>query len=191
MFGNPLYRGVVIRWNRWSDIGGGTQHGAAGVRLDDMISGVAVYGNIFERCGAVNFGGVQIHGGKENLVEGNLFIDCLAGLSFSRWNEKRWLESIERFLPQASKVPYANRYPELASLKTNPNVNLICRNVFAGCDSTFLRDGKVQKVALNGVTSQTQEIPDTGSGRSFAADVALFKSLLFEPIPLDEIGPYE
>jgi hypothetical protein len=84
----------VIRWNRWSGIGGGTQHGAAGVRLDEMISGVAVYGNVFERCGAVNSGGIRIHGGKENLVEGNLFIDCLAGLSFSRLNEKRWLESI-------------------------------------------------------------------------------------------------
>ena len=58
------------------DIRGGTQHGAAGVRPDDMISGVAVYGNIFERCGTINFGGVQIHGGRENLVEGNLFIDC-------------------------------------------------------------------------------------------------------------------
>ena len=190
MFGNPLYRGVVIRWNRWSDIGGGTQHGAAGVRLDDMISGVAVYGNIFERCGAVNLGGVQVPGGKENLVEGNLFIDCLAGISFSRWNEKRWLESIERFLPQASKVPYESQYPGLANLETNPNVNLICRNVFAGCDTTFLRDGQVQKTALNAVTDLllgTQMAP----GRPFPGNSALLKPLLFEPIPLGEIGPYE
>jgi len=190
MFGNPLYRGVVIRWNRWSDIRGGTQHGAAGVRLDDMISGVAVYGNVFERCGAVNFGGVQIHGGKENLVEGNLFVDCLVGLSFSRWGEKRWFESIERFLPQAGKLPYASRYPELAALKTNADVNLICRNVFARCGSTFLRDGQVQKTALNAVTDQpleTQAVP----GRRFPSNVAMLKPLLIEPIPLDEIGPYE
>ena len=190
MFGNPLYRGVVIRWNRWSDIGGGTQHGAAGVRLDDMISGVAVYGNVFERCGAVNFGGVQIHGGKENLVEGNLFVDCLAGLSFSRWGEKRWLESIERFLPQAGKLPYASRYRELADLKTNADMNLICRNVFARCGSTFLRDGQVQKTALNAVTNQpleTQAVP----GRRFPGNLAMLKPLLIEPIPLDEMGPYE
>ena len=87
MFGNPLYRGVVIRWNRWSDITGGTHCGAAGVRLDDMISGVTVHGNIFERCGAVQFGGVQIHGGQENVVDNNLFVDCFAGVSFSRWGE--------------------------------------------------------------------------------------------------------
>ena len=191
MFGNPLYRGVIIRWNRWSDIGGGAQHGAAGVRLDDMISGVAVYGNIFERCGAVNFGGVQIHGGKENLVEGNLFVDCLAGISFSRWSEKRWLESIERFLPQAGKSPYASRYSELVDLKANANVNFICRNVFIQCDSTFLRDGQVQKTALNAVTDQPTLQAHVATGQRSLCSVALLSSLLFEPIPIDEIGPYE
>ena len=190
MFGNPLYRGVIIRWNRWSDIGGGTEHGAAGVRLDDMISGVAVYGNIFERCGAVNFGGVQIHGGKENLVEGNIFIDCLAGLSFSRWDEKRWLDSIERFLPQASKSPYAIRYPELVDLKADANVNLICRNIFARCDNSFLRDGQVQKTALNKIADQPIEEAQVAPGCEFPDNIALLKSLLFEPIPIGEMGPY-
>ena len=191
MYGNPLYRGVVIRWNRWNDIQGGTEHGAAGVRLDDMISGVAVYGNVFERCGAVHFGGVQIHGGKENLVEGNLFVDCLAALSFSRWGEKRWLESIERFLPQAKKPPYLNRYPELADLKANANVNLICRNVFVRCDSTFLRNGQVQKTALNAVTDQILEEAQVAPGHRSLGNVALFRPLLFEPIPINEMGPYE
>jgi len=181
MFGNPLYRGVVIRWNRWSDIRGGTQHGAAGVRLDDMISGVAIYGNIFERCGAVHFGGVQIHGGKENLVDNNVFIDCLAGVSFSRWGESRWLESIEKFLPQAKSPVYAQRYPELADLKQNPNVNFICRNLFVRCDDVFIRDGQVQLTALNKI------------GGQFEAEVATTRplpALLFEPIPVTEIGPY-
>lgn len=191
MFGNPLYRGVVIRWNRWSDIHGGTQNGAAGVRLDDMISGVAVYGNIFERCGAVHFGGVQIHGGKENLVEGNLFIDCPAGISFSRWDEKRWLESIKRFLPQAGKPPYSNRYPGLANLKTNANVNLVCRNLFTRCDNTLLRDGQVQKTVLNAVTDQPIEHTQIAYGHEAKGNVALLKSLLLEPIPIEEMGPYQ
>jgi hypothetical protein len=191
MFGNPLYRGVVIRWNRWSDIRGGTQNGAAGVRLDDMISGVAVYGNIFERCGAVHFGGVQIHGGKENLVDSNLFIDCPAGISFSRWNEKRWLESIERFLPQASKDPYANHYPELSNLKSNANVNFICQNIFVRCGSALMRDGQVQKTSLNAVTDRSlEEILVTPPNRSLDKET-LMKLLLFEPIPIDEIGPYK
>ena len=193
MFGNPLYRGVVIRWNRWSDIRGGTEHGAAGVRLDDMISGVSVYGNVFERCGAVHFGGVQIHGGKENLIEGNLFIDCLSGLSFSRWGEKRWLESIERFLPQANKLPYLNHYPELADLKVNADVNFICRNIITRCDNTFLQDGKIQKTALNVITNKpVEEIKvKITPERKALGNVELFKQLLFESIPINEMGPYE
>lgn len=190
MFGNPLYRGVVIRWNRWSDIRGGTQHGAAGVRLDDMISGVVVYGNLFERCGAVHFGGVQIHGGKENLIEGNLFVDCLAGLSFSRWGQSRWLEAVERFLPQAGEPSYASRYPELADLKSHADVNIISRNLFARCESVFLRDGGTGQVALNAVADGTLAVAIASGGQA-TGDSGLLRSVLFEPIPVDEIGPYQ
>jgi hypothetical protein len=189
MFGNPLYRGVVIRWNRWSDIRGGTHTGAAGVRLDDMISGVVVHGNVFERCGALAFGGVQIHGGKENLVDGNLFLDCQAGISFSRWGSKRWLESIQRFLPQAGQEPYASRYPALAGLKTDPDIDLVTRNLFVRCGGVFLRDGGVEQTALNAATDQpvtTQAVSLEG----FSSDPPL-KQMLFEPIPLEEMGPYE
>jgi len=190
MFGNPLYRGVVICWNRWSDIRGGTQSGAAGVRLDDMISGVTVHGNIFERCGAVAFGGVQIHGGKENLVDGNLFLDCYAGVSFSRWGPKRWLESIQRFLQQAGQNPYASRYPELAALKEDADVNIISRNLFARCGSVFLRDGGVEQTALN-VATDRSITPQMVSAGTLINNDSQLKEMLLEPIPLEEIGPYE
>ena len=190
MFGNPLYRGVVIRWNRWSDITGGTHCGAAGIRLDDMISGVTVHGNVFERCGAVLFGGVQIHGGKENVVDNNLFVDCFAGLSFSRWGEKRWLESTARFLEQASAQPYAGRYPELAILKTGADVNDLSRNVFVRSGRSFLRDGGVPRAALNGVMAETNALETIAAGEALLGN-APWRSRLFEPIPVAEIGTYE
>ena len=189
MWGNPLYRGVVIRWNRWSDIRGGTHNGAAGIRLDDMISGVVVHGNIFERCGAVKFGGVQIHGGKENIIDGNLFVDCFAGISFSRWGRKRWLQSVQRFVQQASRQPFANRYPELAGLKQNEDVNRISRNLFANCQSIFLRDGGIQQGALNIISDRSVERERISEGRSIDSDD--LKKILFEKIPLEEMGPYE
>ncbi|MBM4025770.1 MAG: hypothetical protein FJ280_10235 [Planctomycetes bacterium] len=189
MFGNPLYRGVVIRWNRWSDIRGGTHNGAAGVRLDDMISGVAVHGNIFERCGAVAFGGVQIHGGKENLVDGNLFLDCQAGISFSRWGAKRWLESISRFFAQAGQEPYASRYPALAGLRTEADLNLVSRNLFVRCPSVFLRDGGTQQAALNATTAQSFDLQAVSQHERVRNDPRL-RPLLFDPIPLEEMGPY-
>jgi hypothetical protein len=154
-----------------------------------MISGVAVHGNIFERCGTVLFGGVQIHGGKENLVDGNLFVDCQAGISFTRWGPKRWLEAIQRFLQQASQDPYASRYPALAGLKMEADVNFISRNLFVRCPSIFLRDGGLEQTGLNAATAQPLDLqavlPD---GR--ARDDPRLKSLLFEPIPLAEMGPY-
>lgn len=190
MWGNPLYRGVVIRWNRWSDIRGGTHSGAAGIRLDDMISGITVHGNIFERCGSVVFGAVQIHGGKENFVDGNLFTDCHAGISFSRWGRKRWLESIQGFLKQASQSPYSSRYPELAGLKDNVDVNIISRNIFVRCESVFLRDGGLQQSVFN--TSTDRYVgPEMLSKRGEIGDDSLLNQTLIETIPLEEMGPYE
>lgn len=189
MFGNPLYRGVIIRWNHWIDIIGGTQCGAAGVRLDDMISGVTVQGNIFERCGAVLFGGVQIHGGKENLIDGNVFLDCYSGISHSRWQPARWLESIERFLPQASQPPYVIRYPKLKSLKDNPNVNYICRNLFARSSPSLLRDGGIQQIAINATTEKAFDARQL-SAPDAARNHPPLRRALPEQIPVDDMGPY-
>lgn len=190
MFGNPLYRGTVIRWNRWSDIRGGTHNGAAGVRLDDMISGTVVQGNVFERCGAVAFGGVQIHGGKDNWVDGNVFIDCFAGISFSRWGEKRWLDAIAKVIPQAANPAHVARYPELARLETAPDVNVVTRNLFARCGQVFLRDGNTQQTILNARSDKPLAIEAVSSAGATAREPAL-RTLLFEPIPLSRMGPYE
>lgn len=189
MFGNPLYRGVVIRWNRWSDITGGTHCGAAGVRLDDMISGVTVHGNVFERCGAVLFGGVQIHGGKENVVDNNLFVDCFAGISFSRWGENRWREGIAKFLSQAGTVPYIERYPELARLTDDADINWVTRNVFVRCGELFLRDGGIQRAALNATVAGAFDERVMTDAAAIAGDPRLGATLA-APIPLDAIGPY-
>lgn len=190
MFGNPLYRGVVIRWNRWVDIRGGTHTGAAGVRLDDMISGVVVYGNVFERCGSAMFGGVQIHGGKDNLVDNNLFLDCFAGVSFSRWGEKLWLERAGQFFKEAETPHYLDRYPELANLRTGADVNYLSRNIFVRCGEVFLRDGGVPRVVLSGVIA---EAIDPGALELNGAwDKARpFRERLFDAIPLSLIGPYD
>jgi hypothetical protein len=189
IFGNPLYRGVVIRWNRWSDIVGGTHCGAAGVRLDDMISGVSIYGNVFERCGAVQFGGVQVHGGHNNLIDDNLFLDCFAGISFSRWGEKRWLEGIAPFLAQAGEPAYASRYPELARIRSGADVNQIARNVFLRSKDVFLRDGGVEQAALNVALDEPLSVERLADAAAIAADPRL-RRILFEPIPVPEIGPY-
>jgi hypothetical protein len=188
-WGNPLYRGLVIRWNQWSDITGGTHCGAAGVRLDDMISGVAIYGNLFERCGAALFGGMQIHGGKDNLIDGNVFLDCHAGISFSWWGEKRWRQGIKDFLAQAGTPPYSQHYPDLARLQEDADRNFISRNVFARCGAPFLRDAGKERMVLNLSTPRSFELNQFGQARRARQNPEL-RRLLLDPIPVGEIGPY-
>jgi hypothetical protein len=149
MFGNPTYRGNVFRFNTWHHIGKwdgrGEQPkcGQAGIRLDDAISGTLVYGNIFERCssGKVGFGGVQIHGGKDNIIDNNLFIACRAAVSFTAWSEDRW----EKFVRDALQSPhidrdlYLQRYPEIGKFESKANENHLWRNRSLITKEMFLR----------------------------------------------------
>lgn len=186
MWGNPAYRGVVIRFNRWQDIGGG-EHvpcGQAGIRFDDAISGMLVYGNLFERTSNGHFGGVQIHGGHNNIIDNNLFTGCRYGVSFSPWGQKRWEEylardHVQRHLHTDVNIrlpPYSTRYPELAELGTKPDINSVWRNLFAGAEQPFYKKPKGTDDWDNRVLPALPPDP--------AAHTA------FRPLPLDEIGPY-
>ncbi len=191
IFYNPSYRGIVIRHNHWSDIQGGTKHGAAGVRLDDMISGVHIYGNIFEKTGAKEFGGVQIHGGKDNIIENNLFYKCLAAVSFSTWGEKRWLDGLDS--PAIRKklyedvdirsALYREKYPLLEKLREKADVNKVVRNVIIDCETAFLRDKGIQVMEDNKI------IDSQGKPLSSFLTTDFFGSLGIKPIPVEMIGP--
>ncbi|HML73593.1 MAG TPA: right-handed parallel beta-helix repeat-containing protein [Anaerohalosphaeraceae bacterium] len=190
MWYNPSYRGIVIRFNRWSDISGGTRHGAAGVRLDDMISGVLIHGNIFERCGTRDFGGVQIHGGKDNTVENNLFYHCHAAVSFSSWGEKRWLEHLESPAIQKKIYEdvdirselYQNKYPELKNIRLNADANIIKNNLLVDCKQDFLRRNDKQVVENNpGIQAEGKTLEQI-------AETEVLKKYGLQPIPVAQIG---
>ncbi|HPI73057.1 MAG TPA: right-handed parallel beta-helix repeat-containing protein [bacterium] len=191
IFYNPSYRGNVIRYNHWSEISGGTHHGAAGVRLDDMISGVVIYGNVFERCGARDFGGVQIHGGKDNLVENNLFYHCTAAVSFSSWGRERWLKQLDS--PVITKkiyedvdirsAVYQQRYPELKTLRENPDWNTVKNNLLVACENVFLRDPK------KGVAENNPSLRSGGKSVQAFCSARELKPFGLKPIPFDKMGP--
>jgi hypothetical protein len=191
MYYDPSFRGVVIRYNRWSDIRGGTLHGAAGVRLDDMISGVTVFGNIFERCGALHFGGVQIHGGKDNLIENNLFYDCFAAVSFTPYGEKRWFENLD--FPVIKKKIYEDvdirsdlyqsRYPELKNIRENIDVNTVKNNLLVDCENDYLRSSEKQ------VFENNTSVGTNGKTLEMFCSPEILEDYGLQPIPIREIGP--
>jgi len=196
VFGNPTYRGVVYRHNFFHHIGSGRSCGSAGIRLDDAISGTLIYGNIFWRCADGNFGGVQIHGGKDNIVDNNLFVDCKQAISFSPWGQKRW----EQFLgePMAAgalkqvditQPPYSTRYPELTALRENADANHIWRNLAVRCGKFAVRDRGVNDFTDNQVASSNPGFANAAKG-DFHLKQSAAAAIGFAPIPFDEIGLY-
>lgn len=192
MFGNPTYRGNIYRFNYWHDIGNWRDTGPhpkcgqAGIRLDDAICGTLIYANVFEHCshGNTGFGGVQIHGGKDNIVDNNLFIDCAAAISFSPWAQDRWRKYVEEALnsDQIDRALYLQRYPALASLADNPNRNLVCRNLLVRGDEL-----------LRHAPKNLQELENTilpNSDTSLGPANPILNRTGFARIPVEQIGLY-
>jgi len=199
MFGNPTYRGNVFRHNYWHHLGNWEQQGEeahtgqAGVRLDDAISGVLVQGNVFHRCsgGAVGFGGVQIHGGKDNVIEGNLFADCRVAVSFTRWGEKRWREFVKASLDDRAIdwELYSERYPALKRLAEDADVNTVRGNVTVRCDELLLRTPAGTVVEGNREVKGAAGMRERVAGR-LAWDAEAAGKLGMSGIPFEEIGLY-
>jgi len=138
-------RGNVIRHNFFHHLRTAGRGGSMAVYLDDCASGTKVYGNIFYKAHRAAF----IGGGRDNVVENNLFVDCdpavqIDGRGLVRgpvW-PKMVYETMKRRLEAMNwrKPPYATRYPKLADLVgyyanrdgIPPEGNRIVRNVCAG-----------------------------------------------------------
>ncbi len=107
---------------------------AWGIYLDDCSSGVTVYGNIIYR---VPLCGVMIGGGRDNLVENNIFVDCIPAIHIdARWDGYCWDVMDERLEAMKPKEPpYSIRYPELLTLyqddRRKPANNQFIRNIIS------------------------------------------------------------
>jgi hypothetical protein len=191
MWYNPSFQGNIFRYNYWSDIKGGVRHGAAGIRLDDVICGTLIFGNLFERCGALEFGAVQIHGGKDNIIENNIFYKCHAAVSFTNWNPDRYLnalesEPIKRRLYEEVDIRsdlYKSRYPKLQTIRENINVNTIIDNLILNCDTVFLPNRYTPQIERNNIVFKNIENDPT-----FDLPTILKKNHI-KPIPIHLVGP--
>ena len=114
-------RGIVIRWNYFHDLTGFGSNDVTAVYLDDMASGATLEGNLFVRAGC----GVLIGGGRDNIVQHNVFVDCkpavridARGLGWARPSTLRDGGVLFRKLEEVgySSEPWASRYPALARI---------------------------------------------------------------------------
>lgn len=192
IFGNPTFRGNVFRYNYWHHIGAWHENdeqpacGQCAIRLDDAISGTLIKGNIMERCSAEKqgFGGVQIHGGKDNWVEGNLFVNCWAAVSCSVWSEERWRNFVKPALDAQAidRELYLKTYPELATLLENNGLNHVRSNIVFQCKQLTIRAPRNLDVTNNLQMTNGVFAPDPAN--------PLFHQAGFERIPIAEMGLY-
>ena len=192
MWGNPTFRGNVYRYNyfhhigNWRGVGEHPKCGQAGIRLDDAISGTRIYANVFERCsaGKLGFGGVQIHGGKDNVVDNNLFVDCAAMVSCSAWDAKRWQEFVAKALesPEIDRTLYEQKYPALKELTEHANRNQITRNLGWRC-------GEILRRAPRNLETQDNTLLGDGDFTWSPTSPQVTRPG-FDRIPFEQIGLY-
>jgi len=189
-------RDVIIRYNYWHDISGGTLCGVSGVRLDDMISGVRVYGNVFARCGSVHFGAVQINGGKDNVVEDNLFVHCPFAVSTSTWKQEKWDTNFKSELQQKRihqtvelYAPlYVNRWPEIKHISEDINRNIVRNNLLINTPQVFrlTENNEGQYLLLSNNPQMATKVPVTDVRQYCKAEY--LNPLGIRAIPFDEMG---
>ncbi|MBW8014706.1 MAG: hypothetical protein FVQ82_00840 [Planctomycetes bacterium] len=198
LYRNPTYRGVVFRHNYLHHIGKtGTEtsvHGQAAIRFDDAISGMQVYGNIFYRCGKGKFGAIQMNGGRDNLIDNNVFIECKLGISGGwRPNNKIWigLRRGKNFTGFYQNRLYLSRYPKIATMLDSTATNHLWRNVFYKC-GTVARPSKNIDQFKNAVFQEDPGFVDAQNADfRIREDARLFQKMCFKTIPFDQIGLYE
>jgi len=135
---------------------------------------------------------VQIHGGKENTVDGNLFLDCRAAISFSPWGEGRWREFTAKALeaPAIDRALYLARWPELSRLGEDHDRNRITRNLAVGCEKLFLRDAGRNVAAANLAETAVDPALAAAARGDFGALEEAMARRGMRPIPFDAIGLY-
>lgn len=194
IFTSPSYRGIVFRHNAFVDISDeAKQHaGQGGIRLDDAISGMTVYGNVFLRAGR-GFGGVQINCGKDNMIDNNLFLDCPVAVSggYGGWNPS-WERNRSSNPPKEFILNdlYRARYPALASMYETPNLNYLWRNAILRCGQDIQWSPEAYDRVANVTRSEDFGLLN-GRDLNLLPATDPFGPLGLRSIPLAEIGLYD
>lgn len=197
---NPSERGTVIRHNFWHDIGSNFAHGSCAIYFDDGSGGQTVEGNLFLRASGGQFGAVFIHGGHDNRVENNIFIDCTRAMGHVPWNDPSWNEWLAgdlwktRLLEEVdiTKPPYIERYPQLQGFLepvSKPRMNHAARNLIVHCKETSTGNWSLKD---NWILDADPGFADAARNRAVLSDdVPLWQQAKgIKAIPFHEIGLY-
>jgi hypothetical protein len=147
-------RGHVMRYNYLHHLAGKDGGPCNGIYLDDLFSSATLQGNVFYQVQRPVF----IGGGRDNLVENNVFVDCPQALHVDAralgWcgphADGRIKEAKEKGTiagVRYQEPPFSVRYPQLLSLlgddPKSPKGNIVRRNLFwQGAGENIRRTGR-------------------------------------------------
>jgi hypothetical protein len=195
-------RGNVIRNNFIHHVFGPGMFGAQGVYLDDCASGSIVVGNVFYQVARA----MEVGGGRDNVIENNLIVDCQRSLSFDN-RGLTWMKDKVRPGGSMPKLlaaipyrapPWSQRYPQLLTLLNDdpgaPKGNVVSRNV-------LYRSGPLdmaQEVSRFGTVTENVTLGDpiglVADPRlpfRLSDDSSVYRQLPgFQRIPFQSIGLY-
>ena len=167
-------RGTVIENNFLHDVGSPERPRATmGIYLDDQASGITVRGNVFARVNQAVF----IGGGRDNVVEHNLFVGCTPSIYVDSrglsWQKDMVVDPHSQLRTQlsahAQSSPYAARYPALAKTLSDapgaPKGTVIANNVVINGQALAIDGGarpfvQTQQTFGRGDVKFEQSMPD-------------------------------
>ena len=140
-------RGNVIRYNFLHDLYGITKrHDVTAIYLDDLASGVEIFGNVVIDVHRA----ILVGGGRDNRLENNVFTNCDIAISL----DARGVTDVLSIMSQSSVLmkrlsaipfknpPWSTRYPQLASILQDepviPKKNVLQRNIAQKCKQSTI-----------------------------------------------------
>lgn len=173
--------------------------------IDHMNGAMTIYGNI---CWAIESNsGAFFSGGRDNLVENNIFCECVSGV---RLGDRSWVftdrdaKARKPFLDylremKVDQPPWSARYPQLAGALTceNPALptnNLVARNI--GVNASKLINvaplpGETATVERNWDAGDPGLADPTNGDFSLRPRAPVLGAIGFDPIPVERIGLYK
>jgi len=197
-------QGNIVRYNYFHETGG-VGMGSMAVYLDDCSSGVTIFGNIFYRTKWAAF----IGGGRDNVVENNIFVECTPAVHIDARGMAPgpvWPKMVYEYMKDRlqemnhHEPPYSIRYPKLAELAkyyARPEQdgipaegNVIARNIFVGGQAfeiTWHAREELQIIHDNILDVDPRFIDAARLNFQLQDDLPTYE-IAFQRIPVEEIG---
>jgi Right handed beta helix region len=190
-------RGTVIRHNYLHHIQGFEGRGCVGIYLDDMFCGTQITGNVFYQVTRAAF----IGGGRDNVVENNIFVECKPALHVDARALGWAADSVPSTMTERLRaMPYRDAlwrtcYTKLVSVLDDepaaPRGNRVAHNISQGGRWDEIEAKARPLVTLEeNLVDQDVHFVDAARMNFQLRDDSPAYRMGFQRIPFDKIGLY-